>query len=271
MRLLIILLIVGFSIYARTVILKIRTNEERVIKAKEDWEATADSFSNPLFIHDSEFRVVRCNKAYQALTGLSFKELIGKPYFELFPKIDSPFNMCRRVAVEAAAADEISAINRFFKVRYFQFPVKDKNRKNLYFTHVMEDITEAKRAEEELRLEAQLLDSAIDSIFIHDKEGNFIYTNKADYSTRGYTKDELMGMNLRFFDTPEYANLIPSRMNILLEKGELTFEAAHLRNDKTVMPVEIHARVVELKRCSGTQFDPKVVNAFLRTVERKSI
>ncbi len=34
-RLLIMLMIVGFSIYVRTVILKIRTNEEKLLKAKE--------------------------------------------------------------------------------------------------------------------------------------------------------------------------------------------------------------------------------------------
>ena len=56
-------------------------------------------------------------------------------------------------------------------------------------------------ADQELELDKsqlmiQLLDSATDSIFLHDFDGNFVYVNEAAYKTRGYTKEELMRMNL---------------------------------------------------------------------------
>jgi len=98
----------------------------------------------------------------------------------------------------------------------------------------------------ELELRAHLLDSATDSIFLHDVEGNFIYVNEAAYKTRGYTKDELMAINLHELDTPEYAGLIEPNIEYLINHGEAPFESAHLNKDGSVMPVEIHAHILNI-------------------------
>lgn len=96
-----------------------------------------------------------------------------------------------------------------------------------------------------LRLKAQLLDIATDSIFLHDLDGNFIYANDTACKSRGYIKDELMSMNISQLDTPEHIPLIKSRIKELIEKGEIIFEAAHFRKDRSIMPVEVHARIIE--------------------------
>jgi PAS domain S-box-containing protein len=108
------------------------------------------------------------------------------------------------------------------------------------------DITERKRSEEALKLEAQLLDAATDSIFLLDFEGNLIYVNEAAYKSRGYTKDELMAMNLKDFHVPEYSKLIELRMQELMGKGEATFESAHFRKDGSILPIEVHARIIQV-------------------------
>ena len=107
------------------------------------------------------------------------------------------------------------------------------------------DITERKQAEEELRLRAQLLDSASDTIFMVDFDGNFVYLNEAAWKTRGYTRDEMMGINLHALDTPKYEKLIESRMRNLMGNGQCIFESEHRRKDGSVMPVEINAHIVE--------------------------
>jgi signal transduction histidine kinase len=62
---------------------------------------------------------------------------------------------------------------------------------------------------------------------------------------RGYSKDEFMGMNIRALDAPGQAELIESRGKELLEKGEIIFETANIRKDKSIMPVEVHTRIIE--------------------------
>ncbi len=108
-----------------------------------------------------------------------------------------------------------------------------------------EDITELKKIEEELTMKAQLLDSATDSIFLLDSNDQFIYVNEAAYKSRGYEKDELLSMKLHELNSPEYAKLIEARSKELVEKRQSTFESAHICKDGSIMPVEVHVRIID--------------------------
>src|SRR3989337_464644 len=126
----------------------------QVKRAKNEWEATFDAISAPLFIHDKEFKIVRVNMAYRNASGMKFKEFIGKPYYEIFPKMEKPFKMClkaQELQEEEEEEEEYSCpvTNRIFNVRFY--PIKDTDGKLLYSIHIMEDITEAKRAAERLK------------------------------------------------------------------------------------------------------------------------
>jgi PAS domain S-box-containing protein len=111
-------------------------------------------------------------------------------------------------------------------------------------------------SEENSDFKSQLLDAVMDSIFLHDFAGNIIYVNEIAYLSRGYTKDELIKLNLHHLDVPEYAKLIEPRIEGLMEKGKDIFESAHFRKDRSIMPVEIHARIIEL---NGKKFILSVV------------
>lgn len=126
-------------------------------RGKREWETTFDAISAPIFIHDSGFRIVRANTAYRDAAGMAFNELIGKPYFEVFPKMEKPFEMCLK-AQESQKEEEgdvyLSSIDKFFKLSFF--PIKDADGRYLYSGHIMEDITEAKRADEKIKQEMEI-------------------------------------------------------------------------------------------------------------------
>lgn len=107
------------------------------------------------------------------------------------------------------------------------------------------NITERKKSENKLRLTAQLLDSSADSIMAFDLDGNFIYLNEAAWKTRGYTRDELMAMNLHVLDVPAYAKFIEVKIAELMVQGSNTFEAAHRCKDGSIMPIEVTSRIIE--------------------------
>src|SRR3989338_4335431 len=63
-----------------------------IARGKKEWEDTVDSITDPLFMHDLEFRIVKCNRAYLESSGAaSFKDIMGRPYYEIFPKMEGPF------------------------------------------------------------------------------------------------------------------------------------------------------------------------------------
>ena len=112
---------------------------------------------------------------------------------------------------------------------------------------IFEDITERQRAVNELKLKERLLDSASDSIFLHDLEGNFLYMNEAAYITRWYTKEELLSLGAWALATPEAAVYQDKILRELWATGELIFESEHRRKDGSAIPVEIFARVLAVE------------------------
>jgi len=104
---------------------------------------------------------------------------------------------------------------------------------------------ERKRGQEELELRAQLLDSATDSIFLHNFEGNFIYVNETACRAHGYSREEFMKMKLQQVIAPERVSRIDSDFQEMLERGQVIFESAHLRKDGSIVPVEVNGRVIE--------------------------
>jgi PAS domain S-box-containing protein len=111
----------------------------------------------------------------------------------------------------------------------------------------MSDVTLRKQAENELKLKEQLLDGASDSIILHDLEGHFIYLNEAAYRDRGYEREELWGKDVWALIPPDYAATRGKLHLELQARGEITFESGHVRKDGSVMPVEIHARIIDLE------------------------
>jgi PAS domain S-box-containing protein len=76
-------------------------------------------------------------------------------------------------------------------------------------------------------------------------EGRIVYFNEAAYRTRGYSEDEFQTLNISDLEVPDCPRFFGTKMKELLERGEVTFEAVNQRKDKTVLPVEIHAKVIE--------------------------
>lgn len=100
--------------------------------------------------------------------------------------------------------------------------------------------------EKEFKDKERLIDVAADSVFLSDIKGKLIYINDAAYRTRGYSKDKMMSMSLFDLDDPKFSETIQEKVLELVNKGWAVFESAHVCFDKSIIPVEISARIVNL-------------------------
>ncbi len=163
---------------------QLQKNYQAVERTKKEWEDTFDAISDPLFIHDREFKVLRCNRAYAQAAGMSFQEIIGKPYYEVFPKTGGPMKgCCEALALREEGQEEIAdpASGRIFYMKFYL--VRDAAGAYLYSLHVLRDISARRKAEEQLLESEQrlstLIDAIPDAIFFKDGEGRWLVTNPA--------------------------------------------------------------------------------------------
>ncbi len=111
------------------------------------------------------------------------------------------------------------------------------------------DITERKAFEEALKNSEQryrtLFEHSGDAIFVHDMEGRFLDVNQTACEMLGYSRDKLLEMTPQDVAVPEDAQLFSEHMQQLTQDQQIVFEAQHLRQDGTTVPVEVSSRHIE--------------------------
>ncbi|HNB53479.1 MAG TPA: PAS domain S-box protein, partial [Anaerolineales bacterium] len=111
---------------------------------------------------------------------------------------------------------------------------------------IMQDITELRQAEDELRAsEARFrifVDHAADAFYLHNSDSTLVDVNHQACESLGYTREELVGKSPAQFDiglTPSTLNQLPAR----LDAGEvITLDTRHRRKDGSTFPVEVRIR-----------------------------
>src|SRR3989338_5471294 len=86
---------------------KLEVARKKIEQAHREWMAALDVVDDPIFLHNQQFRILRCNKAYQQCAGIPLHEIIGQPYYEIFPKNHAPMPCCLRAMEEAGEAEEV--------------------------------------------------------------------------------------------------------------------------------------------------------------------
>ena len=163
---------------------------------------------DPIFLHDKEFRILRCNKAYQRCAGMPFKQIIGQFYYEVFPKNHGPLSSCLRALEEEAEVEEDVLVgDAIYRSR--AFAIHDEHGDYLHSMHILEDITESRRAEAELYENEEKLNkitaSAQDAIIMMGADRCISFWNAAAERIFGYTAEETLGQELHALIAPQAA------------------------------------------------------------------
>jgi PAS domain S-box-containing protein len=104
---------------------------------------------------------------------------------------------------------------------------------------VVRDITERKRREAALRLTRASVDNAEDEIFWFDTEGNFFDVNRAACEILGYTREELLEMQVFDVDPDFPEEAWPGLVAQLREEGAVTLTSRHITKEGDIFPVEV--------------------------------
>jgi PAS domain S-box-containing protein len=124
-------------------------------------------------------------------------------------------------------------------------PIKDKNDNVTAAIEVVEDVTERKRAEEEIRKFKTISDRASYGTVISDMDRNIIYCNEFYAEMHGMTIDALIGKDVSMLFPPEEAKSLGKAKNELMKTGRLSaMEIWHQKKDGTIFPTLTNAQII---------------------------
>ncbi|MEZ4526300.1 MAG: response regulator [Desulfobacterales bacterium] len=90
-----------------------------------------------------------------------------------------------------------------------------------------------------------LFDNVNDGILVRSFEGHILDINRVNCQRLGYSREELLRMNVAEIISPESAEELADRTRRLGERGSLVYELFHKRRDGIIFPVESNSRVIE--------------------------
>jgi two-component system, chemotaxis family, CheB/CheR fusion protein len=150
------------NLYSRDVT-KRKLTEDELRRAKEEWERTFDSVPDLIAIMDDSHRIVRVNRAMAERLGASPEQCVGLNCYNRVHGTDKPPGFCPHVMTLADGREHLAELHEANLGGHFMVtttPLHDEKGRNIGSVHVARDITERKRAEEELRQSREDLNRA---------------------------------------------------------------------------------------------------------------
>ncbi|HEX5888548.1 MAG TPA: PAS domain S-box protein [Pyrinomonadaceae bacterium] len=117
-------------------------------------------------------------------------------------------------------------------------PFLNAEGKPYQYVAIRNDITERKRAEQQIREQAALLDQAQDAILVRDLDQKVLFWNKGAEKIYGWAAEEALGKNARELLFKESSTQFEQAAQAVIKSGEWQGEIHQTRRDGTEITVE---------------------------------
>ena len=229
-----------------------RKMEDALRESESRLRAILDNSRDAIAVSKEGF-LTFVNPAYVSLFGYeSADELIGKPIIDVIAPQSRDFvaEIIKKHAaggsppsfyVETALKKDGSSFPA--EVAVSSYAVKGER----FGVAILRDITERKKAEDELKLLKHSIDVHYDGAYWMDTDNRFVYVNEAAGRALGYKAEELLEKTI--YDVNPLAT--PEEMEEvwgwLRKVGSYVTESVHRRKDGTEFPVEITTTYVRFE------------------------
>ena len=253
-----------------------RAEEERQ-RAARLMELLLESAGEGIYGIDTEGRCTFINRAGARMLGYQSEELLGRNMHHLahhhredgsiYPVEECPIFRAFRRGEHCWVDTDVfwRADGSLFPVEYNSCPIVE-NGVTTGAVVTVSDITERRRAEEQIAEQAALLDKARDAILVRDINGKVLFWNKGAEFVYGWTRDEALGRNvaeLYYADSKKFEEINA----VTISRGEWQGEVQHLT--KHGREITIEARWTVIRDNEGR---PKSILAINTDItERKKI
>jgi PAS domain S-box-containing protein len=225
------------------------TKREVVLKRSQEiakvgsWEFNLAKKS--IFWSDQMYEIFGVDKAFDLESRQLTEILFGESSALIRGAIDDLVNKKQSYDFTIQAKTPLGYVKW---IRVFGYPLF-VNDEVVAASGIVHDITRYKESEEQLKINERkyrsLFEQASDAILISDNIGNLIDVNTTVCTMFGYTKEELLQMNISSLVDPEELKVSPIRFTAL-GQGEHLFRDRHvMRKDKSFFFVETNAKALD--------------------------
>jgi PAS domain S-box-containing protein len=206
-------------------------------------ERFIDSMQEPVFVKDRSHAWILVNDAYCAMVGYTREQLTGKSDYDYYKKHEADVfwetdEMVLETGVENLNEEEFTDS----KGRIHPIITKKKlyidNAGEKYIVGVISDVSERKKAEEELRASESryrlLAENASDVITHHDLEKGITYVSPSSRDVLGFTPEEITKGTVYDYIHPDDHVIIKSARIALMRTAETlisTYRVRHKNGD----------------------------------------
>jgi PAS domain S-box-containing protein len=226
-----------------------RKSAEALLRTSEEqYRAVFNAAADALVLRDGEFRIVDVNPAYEHMSGYARGEVVGLDRVVANPpEIESEMRAlhARALAGETVTYEtvRVSKDGRRRDVELRGVPIQFRGRPHVLY--IGRDISERKRAEEELRASEEqyrsIFNAAADALVLRDDQARVVDVNPAFLEISGYTREEVLSGSRWIFAGPEQAPLAREMHRRVIEGESVQFEVEGRRKDGAKLVVEMRA------------------------------
>jgi two-component system, cell cycle sensor histidine kinase and response regulator CckA len=181
----------------------------------------------------AEYDLVLSDYNLPSFDGLSAVKLFVERNLDI-PFILISGNLGEEAAIEGLKA---GAADFVLKNKLFRLPHSVER--------ALREKEEQRKSKQSEELYRDLVENALDIIYTHDLQGNYISVNKAAERIAGYTEEEALGMNLADVVAPEYLETARQMIGAKLAGNDITaYELEIIAKDGRRVAVEVNTRII---------------------------
>jgi PAS domain S-box-containing protein len=211
--------------------------ETKVLASKLRLEGIIQSAMDAIITIDDEQLVVLFNRAAEQMFEWKADDVLGRPLDRLLPERfrQAHADHIRRFGQSGVTTRQMGALGSITGLRASgdEFPIEaaisqiavDGKR---YYTVILRDITERKRAAEELQRQHDFIDAVLETaaalVVVLDDEGRILRFNRACEQTTGYSSEEAIGKTVWDFLLLPEETAAAKQVFESLKRGELRKE-----------------------------------------------
>jgi len=243
-RVIVLCLFLIFGSHSQSVINKLKLAQKKLNESEELWRSLVKTAPDMIITVDKNGTIHFIN---QSISSTNPDKIVGQRFYNFLPagyrdlaenKLESVFRTGRTQSFEVCDGDSRESSWHTYRVGPLRL-----NDKVIAATIIATETTEFKRAEE-LRRYKELFDNVAEGVFIISRQGEFIESNDRVLETTGYSKAELLKLNIATLIEPEQDTFMQNIVENADNDKETRLELELRTKAGTRVPNEINCRYV---------------------------